>query len=95
MESRIQRHLFELYNGNVMSESVYKQIRLSGSQRPRIYGLPKIHKKDIPLCRILSKIGFAQHKLAKLLTNLLQLVLQLFSPTALKISSLLQQKFKN
>ena len=79
IESRIQRQLLKLYNSNVTSESVYKQIRPSGSQRPRMYGLPKIHKKGIPLLPILYMIGFAQYKLAKFLTNLLQPVLQPFS----------------
>ena len=47
IESRIQRCL-------VISESVYKQIWPSGSQRQRIIeeGLLKSHKKDIPLCYI-------------------------------------------
>jgi len=35
-----------------------------GSQRPRLYGLPKTHKKDVPLRPKLSMIGSAQHELA-------------------------------
>ena len=41
-----------------------------------MYGLPKIHKKDVPLCPILSMTGSAQHQLAKWLTSLLKPVLQ-------------------
>ena len=86
IESRIQRRLLELYNGNAISESVYKQIWLSASQRPRMHGLPKGYQKDIPLCPILSMIGSVQHKLAKFLINLFQPVLQLFTSNCAKDS---------
>ena len=45
-------------------------------QRPRMYGLPKIHKQDVPCRPILSMIGSAQHELAKFLAALLQPVLE-------------------
>ena len=48
-------------------------IRPTGSQRPRMYGLPK---KDVPLRPILSMTGSARHQLAKLVTSLLQAILQ-------------------
>ena len=51
----------------------------TGSQRPRMYGLPKIHKQDVPCRPILSMIGSAQHELAKFLAALLQPVLELYS----------------
>ena len=41
-----------------------------------MYGLPKIHKKDVFLRPILSMTGSAQHQLAKWLTSLLQPVFQ-------------------
>ena len=55
---------------------MYQAIRPTGSQRARMYGLPKVHKKDVPLRPILSMTGSAQHQLAKCLTSLLQSVLQ-------------------
>ena len=54
----------------------YKAIRPTGSQRPRMHGLLKTHKKDVPLRPILSMTGSAQHELSKWLTCLLQPVLQ-------------------
>ena len=33
------------------------RLRPTGSQPPRIYGLPKIHKPDVPLRPIVSCIG--------------------------------------
>ena len=44
-----------------------------------MYGLPKVHKKDVPLRPILSMVGSVQHKLAKWLAELLQPVLNSFS----------------
>ena len=61
--------------------SVYEVIRPTDAQRPRMYGLPKIHKKNTPLCPILSMIGSAQHELAKYLSFILQPVLDLYSFT--------------
>ncbi|GJQ77971.1 hypothetical protein Trydic_g2332 [Trypoxylus dichotomus] len=40
---------------------------------PRLYGLPKIHKPDVPLRPIVSAIGPATYPIAKCLTNRLQL----------------------
>ena len=37
-EKRIQRRLLELMNDNIIQQAVYKDIRPSGSQRPRMYG---------------------------------------------------------
>ena len=49
-----------------------------GSQRPRMYGLPKIHKSDIPLRSILSISHSIQHSLAKWLIQVLNRVSILF-----------------
>ena len=76
IESQIQRRLLQLRKEYLISKQVYEAIRPTGSQRPRMYGLPKIHKKDVPLRPILSMTGSAQHQLAKWLTSLLQPVLQ-------------------
>ena len=47
-------------------------IRPVGSQRPRIYGLPKSHKDCVPLRPILSMTGSTQHDLTRWLCELLQ-----------------------
>ena len=74
IESRIQRRLLQLRKESLISKQVYEAIRFTGSQRPRMYGLPKIHKNHVFLRSILSMTGSAQHQLAKWLTSLLQLV---------------------
>ena len=86
IESRIQRRLLQLRKEYLISKQVYEAIRPTGSQRPRMYGLPKIHKKDVPLRPILSMTGSAQHQLAKWLTSLLQPVLENFSSNCLSDS---------
>ena len=54
IESRLQRRLLQLKKKGYIPSGVYETIRPVGSQRPRMYGLPKIHKKEVPLRPILS-----------------------------------------
>ena len=86
IEAKIQRRLLQLSNGGVMHESVYKEICPSGSLRPRLHGLPKVHKKDVPLRPILTMVGSSQHALAKYLAAVIDLVLQLYSTNWIKDS---------
>ena len=51
-----------------------------------MYGLPKTHKKDVPLRPILSMTGLAQHQLAKYLSSLLEPVLTLYSSNCIRDS---------
>ena len=95
IESQIQRRLLELKKRNVIPTRVYKAIRPTGSQRPRMYGLPKMHKKDVPLCPILSMTGSAQHQLAKWPTSLLDPVIQLFSTNCIPDSFASAETLRN
>lgn len=63
-----------------------KSNQITGSKRPRMYGLPKIHKEGAPLRPILSMIKSAQHSLAKELSLLLSPVLDKFSSRVIKDS---------
>ena len=87
VEKRIQRRLLELLNGNIIQQAVYNDIRLSGSQRPRIYGLPKTHKTDIPFRPILSMVGSSQHELVKFYQLLSNLSLSSTHPSVFKTLS--------
>ena len=49
IEKNIQRRLLQLSNGGVMHETVYKEVRPTGSLRTRFHGLPKVHKNEVPL----------------------------------------------
>ena len=73
----------------MLAKLVYEHIRPSGWQRPRIYGLPKTHKKDVPFRHM---VGSAQHELAKFLLATLQPVLDLYSSNCTKDSFSFAQK---
>ena len=45
-----------------------------GGQLPRLYGLAKVHKKDIPLRPVLSMPGLPYHKIAQKVTEWLSVV---------------------
>ena len=53
---------------------MYKELYSVGAKPTIRYGLPKIHKQNIPLCLIISSIGTFSYKAAKYLSKLLSLV---------------------
>ena len=57
-------------DGEIM-EGLYHRLRPSGSQPPRIDGLSKIHKPEVPLKPILSCIGAPSYQLSKHLPSLI------------------------
>jgi len=61
-----------------ISEQFYDMARPSGSNPGRLYGLPKIHKKDqgIPLRPVLSSIGAYNYGLAKALKLILSSMIE-------------------
>ena len=69
------------------------RIRPTGLQRPRMHGLPKIHKQDVPLRSILSMTGSAQHQLAQWLTSVIDPVLSLYSTYCILILTFLHLSF--
>ena len=58
---------------------VYEKIHLVGSERPRMYGLPKIHKIYDPLETILYLVGSGQHKEVKWSIDIIDHVLEVNS----------------
>ena len=55
----------------MISDEQFKKIAPTGSQPGILYGLPKIHKANVPLRPILSAIGTHSFNLAKFLVSLL------------------------
>ena len=62
---------------------------------PKAYGLPKTHKQGIPLRPIISGVGSAPHRLAKVLAKPLSQLLGKLSGVHLKNSSDLLQRLEN
>jgi hypothetical protein len=54
-----------------MSDLIYGKITPSGSRAGVMYGLPKIHKENIPVRPIISAIGTYNYKTAKYLVEIL------------------------
>ena len=71
IEKRLNRYIWKLYKNDKISTYLYKTLRSSDSVLPRIYGLPKIHKPNVPLRPIVSFIGTATYQLAKFLKQIL------------------------
>ena len=86
-ERALQAFLLRLKKDNQITQEVYNRIRPTGSIRPRLYGLPKVHKPHpVPLRPILSMAGSAQHEIARWLNEILKPVLEKYSKRVVKDS---------
>ena len=85
-ERALQAFLLRARKNEHISEAVYRMIRPVGSTRPRMYGVPKVHKQGTPLRPILSMTNAPQHGMAKWLTKVLQPVVQKYSGHTVKDS---------
>ena len=94
IKSQLQR-LLQLNKEDVLPKNLYELIWPTDSQQPRMYGLPKKHKKDVPLRPILSTTGSAQHQLAKYLSSLLEPVLALYTSNCTWDSFIFNDIIKN
>ena len=79
IENSIQRKLRSWFVKGLISKEVYESTRPIGSQRPKLYGLPKTHKKEIPLRPILSMTKSPQSNLSTFLISILEPVLEKFT----------------
>ena len=70
-EDKINRLLMKLKKNDEISDDEYSQMHVSKTKPGILYGLPKIHKCDVPLRPILPAIGTAGYNLAKFFVPLL------------------------
>ena len=70
-ESRLSRKLKKLEKSGEITGNLYHHLRPTGSQPPRIYGLPKIHNPKVPLRPIVSCIGSPSYQLSRHITSLI------------------------
>jgi hypothetical protein len=69
--NNIEKETTSLFKKSNILEEVAKKLIHHSSAPPRLYGLPKIHKKDVPLRRIVNCIACPAYALAKYLAGLL------------------------
>ena len=55
-----------------LQDNIYRKMYPTGASPPRFYGLPKIHKENIPLRPIVSSIGSVAYGLAKVLADIIK-----------------------
>ena len=55
-----------------MSEDIYKRLYPTGAGSPKFYGLPKIHKLEMPLRPIVSSIGTVTYQTSKEVARILK-----------------------
>ena len=70
--NHINQKLKSLKKQEKIDENTYKQIRPNDASNAKFYGLPKIHKENIPLRPIVSLPGSPTYDLSKYLANILQ-----------------------
>ena len=54
-----------------IDKKTYNELLITEGQLPRAYGLPKVHKPNIPMRIIISSIGSPSYNLAQYIQNIL------------------------
>ena len=65
LEDKLNRFLRKLKNDDKISDSEYRELYATGTNPGIMYGLPKIHKPNMPLRPVLSAFKTHNFKLAK------------------------------
>ena len=79
VEASLNNFLNQLRKNGEIDDGLLEGIRAVGSMRPRLYGLPKVHKSGCPLSPILSMTGAPQYAASKWLCPVLEPVLKLYN----------------
>ena len=85
-ETSLQNMLRKLHKNNEIDDDTYDLIRPVGTIRPRMYGVPKVHKDGKPLRPILSMVNSPQHATAQWIAKLLRPVAEKLGKYTLKDS---------
>ena len=91
-EDRLTRILGDLKKEEFISEGEYSLALPVGAMPARLYGLPKLHKKDVPLRPVMSATKIVGYGLGKVLTRRLNHLRQ--SPYVVKDSFDFVEKIK-
>ena len=71
LENRMNSGLLRLRREGCLSGKTYYHLHSSAAGVLRLYGLPKVHKSDVPLCPIVSFVSSPTYALSKFLASLL------------------------
>ena len=71
LESKIRTFLGKLKKDKIITENTYNNLSPTGSRPGILYGLPKVHKIDVPLRPILSSIKTPSYNMSKYLVPLI------------------------
>ena len=69
---KLTKKLIELRDNNLIKQQEYFKLKPTGTQPPRFYGLPKIHKVGTPTRPIVSYTGTPLYEISKYVTNILK-----------------------
>ena len=70
-ETKITKALKNLERIYELPTQLYRRLKPTGSKPPLFYGLPKIHKVDIPLRPIVASIGSPSYSLSKYIASMI------------------------
>ena len=94
IEQSLRSFLSQLRDSKEISGSIFDRTAPSGSQRPQMYGLPKVHKPGEPLRPILSMCGSAQYYASKWLCEILKPVREYYGKRCVKDSFTFSDKIR-
>ena len=72
LQRRLNGKLLSLKKAGAFDITRYYRLRSSVPQPPKLYGLPKLHKPNVPMRPIVSFCGSPTYQLSKYLTTILQ-----------------------
>ena len=70
-EEKANRFIDKLYNNKIITEDLKGNLKSTGSRLGIMYGLPKVHKENVPLRPILSATNSFNYQLSKTLVKML------------------------
>src|SRR5690606_9946505 len=71
LEKKVNNYVLQLKKKEAITQSTWRYLHATGSQIPRFYGLPKVHKNSVPLRPIVSFINSPTYNLSKFVSKLL------------------------
>ena len=72
LQRKLNNKLLTLKKTDKIDFRRYNKLRCSVRQPPKLYGLPELHKPNIPMRSIVSFCGSPTYQLSKYLTNVLK-----------------------